>query len=229
VPHKKSAKKKQSFLKRGNSRYDRHDAYYRQAKKDGYVARSIYKLEEIDEALGLVHQNDSVLDLGCAPGSWLQYVVHKVGTKKGAVVGIDLLEVEITFGQHVKIIQGDAFEATEELLRPPTLPDDYPGPFFDVVLSDMAPNTTGIKSVDQDRSLALCEQALYLAVKLLKPGGNFCVKILEGGGVQNYVKICRQAFTSVKIRRPKGTRVGSMETYVVALGLNNDVDPDTLW
>ena len=229
MPQKKSAKKNQSFLKKGNSRYDRHDPYYRQAKKDGYVARSIYKLEEIDDALGVVHQGDSVLDLGCAPGSWLQYVVHKVGTKKGSVVGIDLLEVKLSFGEHVKILQGDAFEANEELLRPNILPDDHPGPFFDVVLSDMAPNTTGIKSVDQDRSLALCEQALYLAVKMLKPNGNFCVKILEGGGVQNYVKICREAFNSVKIRRPKGTRVGSMETYVVALGLKNDVDPDTLW
>ena len=226
---RKNNKKKQSFLNKGNSRYDRHDAYYRQAKKDGYVARSIYKLEEIDDALSLIKKDDSVLDLGCAPGSWLQYVVHKVGTQKGAVVGIDLLEVKLSFGQHVKIIQGDAFEADTELLRPHNFTAEHHGPYFDVVLSDMAPNTTGIKSVDQDRSLALCEQALYLAVKMLKPGGNFCVKVLEGGGVQNYVKICRNAFSNVKIRRPKGTRVGSMETYVVALGLKTDIDADTLW
>ena len=160
--------KKQSFLNKGNSRYDRHDAYYRQAKKDGYVARSIYKLEEIDDALGLIRKNDCVLDLGCAPGSWLQYVVHKVGAPKGAVVGIDLLEVKISFGQHVKIVQGDAFEADQNTLRPNNIAEDHPGPFFDVVLSDMAPNTTGIKSVDQDRSLALCEQALYLAVQMLR-------------------------------------------------------------
>ena len=193
------------------------------------MARSIYKLEEIDDALKLLKRGNCVLDLGCAPGSWLQYVVHKVGDNHGRVVGIDLLEVEISFGQHVKIIQGDAFEATSEELRPPGMPDHANGPYFDVVLSDMAPNTTGIKSVDQDRSLALCEHALYLAVKMLKPGGNFCVKILEGGGIQNYVKIARAAFETVKIKRPKGTRVGSMETYVVGLNLKAGVDPDTLW
>ena len=226
---KKNSKQSKAFLNKGNSRYDRHDAYYRRAKKDGYVARSIYKLEEIDDALKLVKRGDCVLDLGCAPGSWLQYVVHKVGPDKGAVVGIDLLEVAVTFGQHVKIIQGDAFEIEPHELKPNRLPEEALGPFFDVVLSDMAPNTTGIKSVDQDRSLALCEHALYLAVKMLKPGGNFCVKILEGGGIQNYVKIARKAFDTVKIKRPKGTRVGSMETYVVGLNLKPGIDPDTLW
>tara|TARA_B100000683_G_scaffold277680_1_gene337979 strand:- start:1449 stop:2138 length:690 start_codon:yes stop_codon:yes gene_type:complete len=229
VQKKKNNKKSAAFLNKGNSRYDRHDSYYRRAKKDGYVARSIYKLEEIDDALKLVKRGDCVLDLGCAPGSWLQYVVHKVGSDKGAVVGIDLLEVALAFGKHVKIIQGDAFEIDPHELRPSHASEDATGPYFDVVLSDMAPNTTGIKSVDQDRSLALCEHALYLAVKMLKPGGNFCVKILEGGGIQNYVKIARNAFDTVKIKRPKGTRVGSMETYVVGLNLKPGIDPDTLW
>ena len=225
----KKNKNQKAYIKKGNSRYDRHDPLYRKAKKDGYVARSVYKLEELDDTLKLIKKGDCVLDLGCAPGSWLQYVVHKVGGSPGAVVGIDLLEISLSFGQHVKIVQGDAFEADENNLRPPHLKDDAPGPFFDVVLSDMAPNTTGIKSIDQDRSLALCEQALYLAAKMLKPGGSLCVKILEGGGIQNYMKMVKKAFHVAKIKRPKGTRVGSMETYVVGMGFKSDVDPDTLW
>jgi len=90
--------------------------------------------------------------------------------------------------------------------------------FFDVILSDMAPNTSGIKSLDQDRSMALCEYALYIAEQILKPGGNFCVKVLEGGEMAKFLTACRKIFREVKIRRPKGTRVASMETYVVGLG-----------
>lgn len=192
------------FLAKGNSRYDRHDAYYRQAKKEGFAARSIYKLEEIDDELHLLRPNDRVLDLGTAPGSWMQYVDGRL--KGGSAVGIDLLPVKVAFSSRVQVIQGDAFEEKLEDLGP-----------FDLVLSDMAPNTTGIRSVDQARSLALCERALEVAERSLRKGGKLCVKILEGGEMKQFIERCRTLFETVKVKRPKSTRVGSTETYIVGL------------
>lgn len=206
------------FILKGNTRYDRHDHYYRQAKADGYVARSIYKLEEIDKIVKLIRAGDNVLDLGCAPGSWMQYAERRVHEKGGLLVGIDLLPTAISFGPHVRIIEGDAFETTAEELLPATFsgkPTEAQP--FDVVLSDMAPNTTGVRPVDQARSMALVERALDLSVRLLRPGGRFCVKVFEGGDMPAFIKRCREVFETVKIRRPKGVRIGSMETYVVGL------------
>ncbi|MBL4819015.1 MAG: RlmE family RNA methyltransferase [Deltaproteobacteria bacterium] len=191
------------------AQYDRKDTYYRAAKRQGFVARSIYKLEEIDQSFKLIPPKAHVLDLGCAPGSWLQYVEKKVGKSGGRAVGIDLAPLAMTFGPHVEFIQGDVFEVP------------IPEGSFDVVLSDMAPKTCGIKSVDQDRSMALCEQALDIATRVLKPGGNFCVKVLEGGGVPEFVKTCREHFKQVKIRRPKSTRSRSMETFIIGLGFQS--------
>lgn len=191
--------------------YERHDPYYHAAKQKGFVARSVFKLEEIDNDFNLIRPRDKVLDLGCAPGSWLQYVEGKLRASGGQIVGVDLLPVRLSFGQNVHIIQGDIYDVQLEQLLPF-------GREFDVLLSDMAPNTSGIKSLDQDRSLVLCERALEIAQVLLRPGGRFCVKVLEGGGMQNFIAACRQIFQEVKIRRPKGTRAASMETYVIGLG-----------
>lgn len=201
------------FINKGNARYDRHDALYRKAKKEGYAARSVYKLEEIDHELKLLRARDRVLDLGCAPGSWLQYVDAKL--THGAAVGIDLLETRIAFSAKVRVLQGDAFETSIEELS--GTPAGEPLRLFDVVLSDMAPNTTGIKSVDQARSLALCERALEVAERALKPGGRMCVKIFEGGEMKQFLEACKKVFATVKVKRPKGTRVGSVETYVIGL------------
>lgn len=201
------------FIPKGNSRYHRHDALYRKAKKEGYAARSVYKLEEIDRELKLLRPRDRVLDLGCAPGSWLQYVDERV--THGAAVGIDLLPTRIAFSAKVRVLQGDAFETSLEELTG-TAPG-APLRLFDVVLSDMAPNTTGIKAVDQARSLALCERALEVAERSLVPGGRMCVKIFEGGDMKQFLDACRQVFAAVKVKRPKGTRAGSVETYVIGL------------
>jgi 23S rRNA (uridine2552-2'-O)-methyltransferase len=203
------------FVKPGNSRYDRHDAYYRKAKEDGYLARSVYKLEEIDRAFRIVRRGDVVLDLGCAPGSWLQFAERRVREKGGSLVGIDLLPVKLSFGPHVRVIEGDIYDVTLEQLVPEGA--DATKTPFDVVLSDMAPNTTGIKSVDQARSAGLAERALELVDTLLRPGGRFVVKVFEGGDFPAYMKMVRERFSDVKIRRPKGVRRGSMETYVVGL------------
>jgi len=187
------------------AKYNRKDPYYHAAKKQGFVARSIFKLEEIDQDFGLIKPKSRVLDLGCSPGSWLQYVERKIGDSGGQIVGIDLAPLALSFGHHVQFIQGDIFEVSIE-------------GEFDLVLSDMAPKTSGIKSMDQDRSMVLCERALEIAIQVLKPGGGFCVKVLEGGGLPEYLKTCREVFKDVKIRRPKGTRAGSMETYVIGFG-----------
>ncbi|MDP2340287.1 MAG: RlmE family RNA methyltransferase [Deltaproteobacteria bacterium] len=201
------------FVIKGNARYDRHDHFYRQAKKDGFAARSIYKLDEIDRDYRILHKGDVVVDLGCAPGSWMQYVEEKV-LPDGRAFGIDLLPVKVAFGPHVRTIIGDAFAVTLEDLM-----DAHDGelPSVDVVLSDMAPNTTGIRAVDQARSMALSERALEVALRLLRPGGRFVVKVLEGGDMKSFVTAIEQAFTTVKIRRPKSTRDGSTETFVVGL------------
>jgi 23S rRNA (uridine2552-2'-O)-methyltransferase len=196
------------FVQKGNARYDRHDAFYKKAKKEGFVARSVYKLDEIDAKFHLLRPGDFVLDLGCAPGSWLQYAADRVG-HKGGVVGIDLLATKIALGPHVRVLRGDAFDTPIEALTGDSTRR------FDVVLSDMAPNTTGIKTVDQARSMALCEHALEVARRTLRIGGNFCVKIFEGGDQRAFITAVREVFSSVDIYRPKSTRVGSIETYVI--------------
>lgn len=202
------------YLAKGNARYDRHDHFYRRAKEEGFVARSIYKLDEIDAEFKLIHRGDTVIDLGCAPGSWLQYVERKVGDT-GRAYGIDLLPVKVAFAPTVRVLQGDAFAVT--------LPDlvdvenDAALPLVDVVLSDMAPNTTGIRSVDAARSMALSERALEVAERLLRPGGHFVVKVLEGGDMKTFVEQARSIFEAVKIKRPRSTRDGSTEAFVVGL------------
>ena len=205
---KGSSRRYDGFLSKGKARYDRHDHYYRKAKTEGYAARSVYKLEELDQAVGLLNKGNRIIDLGCAPGSWLQYAAEKVGVK-GCAVGID----------HVHFLQGDIFKTSIETLVQAAQGEisEAQDGFFDVVLSDMAPNTTGIKQVDQDRSLLLCERALELAMLLLKEDGHFCVKIFEGGGVPKFIQECRSSFENVKIRRPQSTRAGSMETYIVGI------------
>lgn len=206
-------KKATTFLQKKNERYDRHDHYYKKAKSEGYAARSIYKLDEIDREYRILKKGDVVVDLGCAPGSWMQYVEQKV-LPGGRAFGIDLLPVKVAFGAHVRTLQGDAFEVTLE-----DLTDAKEGvlPAVDVVLSDMAPNTTGIRAVDQARSMALCERALEVAERLLRPGGRFVVKVLEGGEMKPFVTSCQAVFSVVKIKRPKSTRDGSTETFVIGL------------
>jgi 23S rRNA (uridine2552-2'-O)-methyltransferase len=208
-------KPEQGYVEKGNARYDRHDHYFRKAREEGFAARSIYKLDEIDREFHILRRGDVVVDLGCAPGSWMQYVEKKV-LPGGRAFGIDLLPAKVSFGPHVSILQGDAFAVTLEQLVGAA--PGAPLPAVDVVLSDMAPNTSGIRAVDQARSMALCERALDVAARMLRPSGNFVVKVLEGGDMKAFVEQCRATFDSVKIKRPKSTRPGSTETFVVGLG-----------
>jgi 23S rRNA (uridine2552-2'-O)-methyltransferase len=210
--------KPKGFVKRGNERYDRHDPYFRKAKKEGFVARSIYKLEEIDAAFSLLAPSSIVLDLGCAPGSWLQYVASRLDPARGGrAVGVDLLPVRTSFPAHVRTLVADVNDLSPESLLPDGPPPKDPARPFDVVLSDMAPSTTGVRSVDQARSAQLCDMALSLADRLAARGSHLCFKVLEGGDTKAFLDELRARYTTVKVRRPKSTRPGSTETYLVAL------------
>jgi 23S rRNA (uridine2552-2'-O)-methyltransferase len=186
------------------------DHYFRRAKKEGFIARSVYKLEEIDRRVRLLRTGQRVLDLGCHPGSWLQYCARAVG-KRGLVVGVDTRTISIKLPPQVHFIQADVFEL---------LPADlcHISDEFDAVLSDLAPATTGIRSVDSSRSFTLFQRALTLADALLVPGGHFLGKIFQGPGFDEMVKELKSRFTKVKGIKPRATRSQSKEIYLVAMG-----------
>ncbi|MCC6999655.1 MAG: RlmE family RNA methyltransferase [Deltaproteobacteria bacterium] len=186
----------------------RHDAYWRRAKQEGLAARAAFKLEEIDQRHHVLRAGARVLDLGCAPGSWLQYAARVVGAK-GALVGIDRNPLEVSI-PGARLMVGDIYQTPLEALR-----GDLAA--FDAVLSDMAPDTTGVRQTDQARSEALFEHALGLAEALLAPGGHFVGKIFQGGGFQQLVQRCRASFEEVKIVKPKSSRKESIEVFVVGL------------
>ncbi len=173
------------------------------AKSAGLRARSAYKLFQINDRHHLIKKGDSILDLGCWPGGWL-IAAKKLGASK--LAGIDLNDIEPIRG--IEFYRGDAIEACKNI-----------GAKFDVVLSDMAPKTTGIINIDVDRSLALAEMALNIALEKLKPKGNFLVKVFQGKGFNEFVLELRKHFRSVKITKPEASKMRSKELYVVAVGL----------
>ncbi|MCS6912994.1 MAG: RlmE family RNA methyltransferase [Myxococcales bacterium] len=193
------------------NRAARHDFFYERARREGFAGRAVYKLAEVDRRTGLLRRGMRVLDLGCWPGSWLQYTARIVGPT-GVLVGVDRFPLEVPIpSPGVRQVVGDVFD-----LAPQVLLGSLPA--FDVVLSDMAPDTTGVRSTDQARSEALFARALELAEALLAPGGSFCGKLFQGPGWQDLLQRCRGAFNKVRIIRPEGSRQGSLEQYVVGLG-----------
>jgi len=189
----------------------RHDAFFKRARGEGFAARSVYKLEEIDRKVRLLRPGDRVLDLGCRPGSWLQYALRAVGAQ-GAVVGIDRDRLESPpAGDNVRILQGDIYVTPDaELLGALRA--------FDVVLSDMAPDTTGVRATDQARSAALFEEALGRAERLLAPGGAFVGKIFQGPDLEGLRKRMAARFPEVRLVKPKGSRAQSIEIYLAGKG-----------
>jgi len=191
------------------NRDQRHDHFYKRAKRESYAARAVYKLEEIDRRVRLFRPGARVLDLGCRPGSWLQYAARVAGPG-GALVGIDRAPLDVAVAG-ARILVGDVFEVTTAELLGEL-------PAFDVVLSDMAPDTTGVRGMDQARSEALFERALEIAVETLAPGGHFVGKLFQGPAWQELIGRARARFASVKTVKPEGSRKESIEQYVVALG-----------
>jgi 23S rRNA (uridine2552-2'-O)-methyltransferase len=187
------------------------DLYVQRAQKEGWRSRAVYKLEEIDKKQRLFKNGSIVIDLGAAPGSWSQYAAQKV-LPNGRVIALDLLEMEPLEG--VQFIQGD-FTDDAALQQLKAALGETPA---NLVMSDMAPNITGMRSVDQPRSMYLAELALDMAVQTLKSGGVFVTKVFMGEGFDELVKACRERFDSVRVQKPAASRAESRETYIAARG-----------
>ena len=188
------------------------DHYFRKAKKQHYLARAVYKLEEIQRKYKILRVGYRVLDLGAAPGSWIQLARGVVG-HSGIIVGIDLKPIEHAFPNGVVTLQGDIFdrEFVEAALR-----DHLP---FDVVLSDMAPATSGIKVADSARSALLFERAFEIAAYVLRPGGTFLAKIFHGSEFHQLLAQLKKEFGLTRVIRPEATRKQSREIYILAMNL----------
>jgi len=192
-------------------RRNRQDNYYRRAKREGFAARSVYKLEELDRRFHLFRPGQYVLDLGCRPGSWLQYAAARVGPG-GVVVGLDREPLDSPSPDNVRVLVGDVLNMPADEIRG-ALP--RPG-CFHAVLSDMAPDTTGIPFTDQVRSVELFVRALQLGLELgCSPGGRFVGKIFMGQGFQQALQQVRQSFARTKTVKPDASRKASSELYVV--------------
>ncbi len=186
------------------------DHLTRKARADNYPARSVYKLMEIQQRFHILKPGNTVLDLGCAPGSWLLYAAGQVG-QGGRVFGIDLTPVTVALPDGVIAIQGDIFEERNF--------DRFdPGANCHVVLSDMAPATTGRKDVDAARSVELCRKALETAVTCLIPGGHFVCKIFQGSEFTRFEQEVHSHFGECRIFKPESCRKQSKEIYIIAKG-----------
>ena len=200
MPRSKSSS---AWLKRHVS-----DPYVHRAKAQGYRSRAAFKLLELLKRDGLLHSGDSVIDLGAAPGSWSQALIERVG-RAGRVIAVDLLEIAPIPG--VTIVRGDFREET--VLR--RLKDTVEGRKLDLVVSDMAPNLSGVSATDQARSIHLCELALEFARAHLKTQGAFLVKVFQGTGYPAFLAAMRGVFVAVASRKPGASRGDSKEMYLV--------------
>ncbi|WP_018981612.1 23S rRNA (uridine(2552)-2'-O)-methyltransferase RlmE [Salinimonas chungwhensis] len=187
------------------------DQYVQKAQKQGRRSRAFFKLEEVQQKDKLFKPGMTVVDLGAAPGGWSQMASSLVGPE-GQVIACDILPMDPIAG--VEFLQGDFRE--EAVLN--ALLNRIDGNNVDIVLSDMAPNMSGNNSVDQARSIYLCELALDMCHQVLKPGGSLAIKVFQGEGFDEYLKALRQTFTSIKTRKPDSSRARSREVYLVACG-----------
>jgi len=194
------------------------DHYSIRAGRENYPARSVYKLKEMDKRFHLFSPGNKVLDLGAAPGSWTLYAASRV-RDQGRVLAVDRTDADISFPANVTFFCEDVFSRTPGLEA--ELAAHTP---FDVVLSDMAPNTTGQKITDQARSLDLAQEALALARITLVKGGRFVVKIFMGPDVQDFVQSMRPLFEKVKTFKPKSSRPESKEMFYLGFGFRGQAD-----
>jgi 23S rRNA (uridine2552-2'-O)-methyltransferase len=193
---------------------DYQDHYFHRAKKEHYLARAVYKLEEIQNKHRLLRPGDRVLDLGAAPGSWMQLASRVIGPK-GLLVGLDVRKIDHPFPAHVVVVQGDIFDdGLMEQLAAQYAP-------FDVLLSDMAPATSGIRVADSARSALLFERALELAPRMLKAQGHFLAKIFQGQEFHELLTAVKRLFSRVKVVKPDASRKASKEIYVLGMHLKN--------
>ena len=188
----------------------RNDHYSKQAKKDRFPARSVYKLQEIQRRFKVIRKGDRGLDLGCSPGSWLLYAAELVG-KDGYVTGIDLEPLKIKIPSNINVYTADIFSLDDDLRA-------LVGKNFNAVMSDMAPATTGQKGMDAARSFHLCMAALTLAREVMVHGGNFVCKIFQGEEFEEFLDSVKDEFRNHKIFKPRSSRKASKEIYVIGKG-----------
>ena len=193
----------------------RRDPYYRMAKEQGYRSRAAFKLKQLNKRFGFLDGARYMLDIGAAPGGWLQVSAEAVG-EDGLVIGVDLERIESLSLDNVKTIVGDIME--EETIE--RIEEQLPGR-LDVVLSDLSPNISGAWEVDHFRQIELARRALEVSVRLLKPDGWFVVKVFQGSEYDIFLKEVRKAFASVKAVKPRASRKGSAEIYLVAKGIRD--------
>jgi 23S rRNA (uridine2552-2'-O)-methyltransferase len=188
------------------------DAFGRRARREGYPARSVYKLEEIDRRTGLLRRGHRVVDLGAAPGSWTLFISGKVGPA-GRVIAVDRRPFEIPIPENATFVEADVLAAVPDALKTAAP--------FDVVLSDMAPSTSGQRHRDQYRSYELFLRALEVARDVLKPGGAFAAKIFQGAEFAEARRETGARFEKVRIMKPRASRGESYETYLVGIGFRS--------
>lgn len=194
-----------------NSRRDKADSFTLRARREGYPARSVYKLEEINKTHKLIKPGDTVLDVGAAPGSWTLFTHRELIKGKGKIVAVDLNPLNIDpIPPTITAFVGDAFskEIRAKLVEE--------GP-YDAIISDAAPMTTGNRTVDTTRSEWLAENVVYLAQEQLRVHGNLVIKIFQGGGQEQILKTMRTMFTKAKAFKPKACRDDSFEIYLIGL------------
>jgi 23S rRNA (uridine2552-2'-O)-methyltransferase len=187
------------------------DAFVRRAREEGRRSRASFKLEEIQAKDQIIRRGATVIDLGAAPGGWSEFVAARVGPT-GRVIAVDVLSMDPIAG--VDFIQGDF---TERAVLDRVL-EQLGGRTADLVISDMAPNISGVKAIDQPRSMHLAELALDLVREVLAPGGGFVVKLFQGEGFDDFVRSLKTAFERVVTRKPRSSRARSREVYAVATG-----------
>jgi len=209
-----SARKELTIVSMGKiNRWEDH--YTRRAREEQWLARSVYKIEEIDRKARLIRSGDRILDLGCYPGSWSQYSVAKIGLK-GDVVGVDLKKPDRFSSPRFKFIQADVLSLDAEWLRKQVGPRD-------LVISDLAPATSGIRVTDASRSMELALKALDIARAVLERGGHFLCKVFEGPDVRAFRTELARHFSRVQTIRPSAVRKASTEIYLLAMTRRSEV------
>jgi 23S rRNA (uridine2552-2'-O)-methyltransferase len=198
----------------------RQDHFSRRARREKYPARSVYKLQEIQRKFKVIGKGDRVLDLGCSPGSWLLYAARLTGNH-GRIVGIDVNPVSIPLPEHATVLIEDVQSPEAGVTVVSAAP-------FQVVLSDMAPSTTGQRDTDAARSYRLCRRALELARRALTPGGHFVCKIFQGPDFQDFQQRVKENFKTTKVYKPQSSRKASKEIFVIGLGFQKREQRDDI-
>lgn len=199
------------WLKRKKGEY-----YYRRAKRERYRSRASYKLKQLNRKFGVVRRGYKVIELGAAPGGWTQVALEVVG-KSGRVVAVDLEEIEPMEAENAVFLRGD-FTSKETAARIKENLDSC-----DAVISDASPEISGAWDIDHFRSVELCEKALEIAEKFLRPGGNFLCKVFQGEGMEGLRDKVKRKFGFMKLSKPKASRKGSAEIYIVAKGFKGEL------